>query len=138
MPDDLNHLFAPPVAIDSDFLDHVLVVIANLGINQSCVGMAGRLHALADDLEMIATGRTPDAVVLARAPVLSAWSYLADANGVRLMGVVQGHPNVGPGPILTSPLYAIDPQLQWARTLSRFYRLGECRQKSESRARGAH
>ena len=119
-------ILSPAIAIDNDFFDHLLVTIANLGIPQSCVDMSVRLRPLADDLDAIARGRSPKANVLACAPILSKWCFFAAPGGVRLMGVVDGHPEAGPGPILTSPLYAVDPKLEWARTLSRFYRLGDC------------
>ena len=119
-------ILAPAIAIDSDYFDHLLVMIANLGIPQSCVDMGVRLRPLADDLDAIARGRSPQANVLARAPILSDWCFFAAPGGVCLMGVVDGHPDAGPGQILTSPLYAVDPKLEWARTLSRFYRLGDC------------
>lgn len=43
---------------------------------------------------------------------------------VALTGVVSGHPEVGPGPVVTSGLYYLDPIAGYARTLSRWYKLG--------------
>lgn len=40
-----------------------------------------------------------------------------------LAGLVTGHPLLGGDYITTSPLIALPPELSWARTLSRFYRL---------------
>ena len=121
-----HSIIAPPIAIDSNYFDHLLVTIANLGIPQSCNGIGAKLRPLADDLDAIAKGRLPEADVLAHAPILSKWAFFAAPGGVRLMGVVEGHPKARPGPILTSMLYAVDPKLEWARTMSRFYRLGDC------------
>ena len=126
MSSSTTSILAPAIAIDSDYFDHLLVTIANLGIPNSCAGMSVRLRSLADDLDAIARGRSPEVDVLARAPILSEWCFFAAPGGVRLMGVVEGHREAGPGPILTSTLYAVDPKLEWARTLSRFYRLGDC------------
>jgi hypothetical protein len=125
MPQYFHSISDPQIAIDSNFLDHLLVTIANFGIAQSCEGMGGRLRCLADDLDAIAEGRAPDAEILVRAPTLSRWSFFGAPDGVHLMGVVEDHPHAGPGPILTSMIFAIDPSLTWARTLSRFYRLGD-------------
>jgi hypothetical protein len=45
-------------------------------------------------------------------------------SGLALTGFVAGHPRLGAMAIVTSPLWVLDPELCWARTLSRFYRLG--------------
>ncbi|WP_422394811.1 DUF6634 family protein [Pelagibacterium nitratireducens] len=37
---------------------------------------------------------------------------------------VQAHPYLDNGPIVTSEVYALDHAAGWARTFSRFYRLG--------------
>ncbi|MGA8171811.1 MAG: DUF6634 family protein, partial [Methylocystis sp.] len=41
-----------------------------------------------------------------------------------LEGVVEGHPIFGSRPINTSPLWLLNTEKNWARSLSRFYRLG--------------
>ncbi len=131
-------ILAPPIAIDSDYFDHLLVTIANLSIPHSCNGMGVKLRPLADDLDAIAEGRSPDAEILAQAPVLSNWAFFAAPGGIRLMGVVEGHPEARPGPILTSMLYAVDSKLEWARTLSSFNRLGDCAPPHVPNASGLH
>ena len=35
-----------------------------------------------------------------------------------------GHPDVGPGYVVTSPVVFVGPGAAWARTVSRFYTLG--------------
>ncbi len=80
---------------------------------------AERLERLAFDLRLIeANGGRPTVDQLANAPELSAWRRSLRATHV-LIGSVQGHPRIGPGPIMTSPLVA--DGAGWARTLSRFY-----------------
>ena len=138
MSQTLNKTLAAQVALDDHYLDHLLVLIANLGRPESCGEIAARLGPLASDLTRIAEGRDPRDEVLARAPVLTNWSYFSDPGGVRLMGLVAGHPSAGPGPILTSILFAIDPQLKWARTLSRFYVLGDYARPFDPNESGPH
>ncbi|SIT17948.1 DUF6634 family protein [Paracoccus saliphilus] len=63
---------------------------------------------------------------LAAAPVLELWRPLANIHAaVVLWGQVTGHPRIGASTITTSRLIALDRQAGWARTYSRWYRLGE-------------
>ena len=43
---------------------------------------------------------------------------------VRLIGVVSGHPSIADGWCTTSVVLAADEAAGWARTVSRYYRLG--------------
>jgi len=80
---------------------------------------AERFERLAFDLRLIAANSgKPTVEQLASAPTLSTWRRSVSAASV-LIGSVQGHPRVGPGPIVTSLVIADGPD--WARTLSRFY-----------------
>ena len=81
------------------------------------------LRALADDLDRFAAGQSPSEAELSEAPLLTGWALVAEPT-FRLAGHVEGHPSCGPGPVMTSPLWQIDPSLTWGRTLSRLYRLG--------------
>jgi hypothetical protein len=86
--------------------------------------LTARLRALADDLDRIAQGDAPTAADLARAPLLVDWRFMLSWAGVGLVGFAAGHPLLGAKTIATSPLWVLDPALRWARTLSRFYKLG--------------
>jgi hypothetical protein len=86
--------------------------------------LTARLRALAGDLDRIAQGDAPTAADLARAPLLVDWRFMLTWAGAGLVGFVAGHPLLGTKHIATSPLWALDPALRWARTLSRFYKLG--------------
>jgi hypothetical protein len=86
--------------------------------------LTARLRALADDLDRIAAGEAPTTADLAHAPLLVDWRLMLTWAGVGLVGFVAGHPLRGSRTIATSPLWVLDPELRWARTLSRFYRLG--------------
>jgi hypothetical protein len=79
------------------------------------------LRALADDLERMAMFVPGDAE-LADAPLLADWDFSIRAV-TNLGGTVVGHPLLGCRSIYTSEVFAIDADLRWARTFSRFYRL---------------
>lgn len=76
--------------------------------------------------DRITAGTAPDARALETAPLLSGWQRgTVPAHEPVLFGRVEGHPCLpGPRTIATSRLLALDPVLGWARTSSRWYRLG--------------
>jgi hypothetical protein len=86
--------------------------------------LAARLRCLADDLDRIAVGQAPTPTELERAPLLVDWRLIFALRGLSLIGFVAGHPLLGAKHIITSPLWVLDRDLHWARTLSRLYRLG--------------
>ncbi len=82
-----------------------------------------RIRAMCDDIDAVLAGLPPSERLLADAPVLQGWrktSYPA----LCLAGFVSGHPTIRSGPLVSSQLYMVDPEQKWARTMSRFYRLG--------------
>lgn len=63
---------------------------------------------------------------LAGAPRLDRWQPVIDRRQVLLLsGEVTGHPRLPDGPVITSRLLALDASAGWARTASRWYRLGQ-------------
>jgi hypothetical protein len=102
---------------------HMMIVRA-LAPDAITPDLTARLRALADDLDRIAAGEAPTAADLAPAPLLVDWRFMLTWAGVSLAGFVAGHPLRGSRHIATSPLWVLDPDLRWARTLSRFYKLG--------------
>jgi len=84
------------------------------------------LRALFRDLRAIHAGSGPDPKLLASAPLLTGWRLVLAPDGLRLTGDVAGHPKLGQRKgIVTSPVFALDPRAwAWARTWSRYYRLG--------------
>lgn len=63
--------------------------------------------------------------ILAHAPQLELWLPVRNAFGVlALWGQVTDHPALGRDDIVTSPLVAWKPDDGWARSVSRWYRLG--------------
>lgn len=85
--------------------------------------LAERIHALSRDLTLIQQLRAPSVRDFAAAPLLENWTvgYRLD---VALVGTVIGHPAIKDGAVTTSPLYYLDQKAGYARTLSRWYRLG--------------
>lgn len=86
--------------------------------------LTARLRRLADDLDRVAAKRAPTPAELKQAPLLVDWRILMTFRGLCFVGFAAGHPLLGSKQIVTSPLWVLDPDLRWARTLSRFYRLG--------------
>ena len=85
---------------------------------------ARRAKSLADDLRRIAAGDLPTAADLDGVPVIDRWTVSVRAESC-LVGVVSGHPSVGQmRPGATTSLFAFAPDLGWARTWNRYYRLG--------------
>ena len=86
-----------------------------------------RLKALVADLEAVRSGRS-GTVLPETAPLLDQWD-LAQRTAICLVGRSNGHPLL-PGmgrQIATSELWLMSADRRWARTSSRWYRLGEPR-----------
>ncbi|MEP2757737.1 MAG: DUF6634 family protein [Hyphomicrobiales bacterium] len=85
-----------------------------------------KLQALLDDLKALRAGNYPSNDTLATAPLLN--DYLLIKRGIAaLSGDVSGHPIISGnnGPMVSSPLFVVLKDIGAARTLSRWYRLGE-------------
>lgn len=83
-----------------------------------------RLRRLLADVEALAAGHGPNAATLADAPELANWALAAHATPC-LVGEFLGHPKIRYGQTgKTSDLWILAPSYGYARTLSRFYRLG--------------
>ena len=85
--------------------------------------LAAHLKRLSTDLVEIAGGRGPRPEDLADAPTLDEY-VVAEKTLPCLVGVQSGHPSVTGSRIQTSEMYVLDERSGWARTLSRYYRLG--------------
>lgn len=86
--------------------------------------LACKLSALAEDLQQIARGEHPTERALREAPILMDWRVSLSPMP-HLVGTVVGHPEIADGRICrTSELVTFDPVSGYARTFSRFYRLG--------------
>ncbi len=101
--------FGPNIEIDHEAFDREIA----------------RFRNLADDLEKLAQGNWPSIHENPDAPFLEQ-RRLAVRPVPILVGLVSGHP-ILPGirrEIITSELVALSARLGWARTRSRWYRLG--------------
>jgi hypothetical protein len=87
-----------------------------------------RLQRLAADLAALRDGHGPTAADLSGAPILDSWTF-AKSPASCLIGLVSDHSLLlGAGrPIVTSDLWILAEHQGWARTLSRWYRLGRRR-----------
>ncbi|MCL7406933.1 hypothetical protein MWN63_13180 [Paradonghicola geojensis] len=89
------------------------------------------LDKFATSIEAIYRGATDSE--LNEAPLLSDW-ILANQGFPHFQGVAQGHPLLPAGPFRSSIALFIAPDLSHARTLSRWYRLGDMKPPSSSRS----
>ncbi|MFC5738825.1 DUF6634 family protein [Sinirhodobacter huangdaonensis] len=79
-----------------------------------------------------AAEKGPSKSDLSTAPKLNLWIPQVNYRGeLVLEGEVKAHPILGDDVIITSPLIALDPDRRWARTTSRWYRLGQCQLVTE-------
>jgi hypothetical protein len=84
----------------------------------------------ADAVHAVTTA--PTTQELQEAPLLDGWiAAMAYTGHLLLLGTVEGHPTAGSGTISTSPLVKIDTDAGYARTLSRWYRLGRPMQDTD-------
>ena len=99
------------------------IIIGRRAIAGDIAGEVARLEALVRDMASIASGHRPGDDELAGAPIIDHWSVALRPLPC-LIGGVHGQPNLR-GPIsATSGLCIFAPDLGWARTVSRYYRLG--------------
>jgi len=83
-----------------------------------------RLTNLLIDLRSLRSGVLPEQSVLEKSPMIECWS-LGERPVRCLTGFFIDHPKIDDGsPGLTSDLFFIDVNHGFARTRSRFYRLG--------------
>lgn len=82
------------------------------------------LENLVTDLKAIQAGTSPTRAELEYAPLLDLYR-LQPYMTFCLSGRVTGHPLLGDTQIHTSQLWAFNSKEGWARTFSRYYRLGD-------------
>ncbi|QGY03248.1 hypothetical protein MMSR116_16170 [Methylobacterium mesophilicum SR1.6/6] len=90
----------------------------------SLAEIARRRADAARDADLLASGWRPTAAQLADAPFIDQWSETTypGTGEPAVYGRVTGHPLLGAGPAITSPIIAQGPG--WIRTEGRFYRIG--------------
>ncbi|MFC0242636.1 DUF6634 family protein [Rhodopseudomonas telluris] len=82
-----------------------------------------RLTSLARDCALLEHDISFVEARLRTAPTLDLYVPMLTPLGLRLVGQVTDHPQLGSRWIITSQLWFADPGGRWARTLSRFYNL---------------
>lgn len=100
-----------------------MLIITRNGVDRDAGEALRCIQALSTDLAKIADGHLPGPE-LADAPFLDNYAPTFRMAPC-LTGMVQGHPSVNQPAVLTSNLWAYAPELGWARTLFRYYRLGK-------------
>ncbi len=99
------------------------IIVDRHAVAGDVAGEIARLESLLVDLERIGSGKLPTQEELAGAPLLDPFGF-----GTRelpcLIGGNHGHPLLRGPVIKTTEVWVFAPNLGWARTLSRFYRLG--------------
>lgn len=93
--------------------------------DETLILQTARLLALADDLERVHRGVPPEEMAGDATPILDRW-VVAQRIVPCLAGLSTGHPLlVGQGRLIaTSDLWLLSEDRAWARTLSRWYRVG--------------
>ncbi|WP_112311566.1 DUF6634 family protein [Pseudogemmobacter bohemicus] len=95
-------------------------------------------HSKAAQAVLDGTAIDPTEGELSEAPFLNRWEVVRDAFGYTILyGHVAGHPTLEGPAIRTSPLLRLNVSAGWARTCSRFYRLGAPLGQAGSVARNA-
>jgi hypothetical protein len=86
--------------------------------------LASRLRGLADDCDRLNVGGAVSPILLQSAPLLEDWVPAVTPEGLQLIGHASSHPIHGDRMVMTTQVWFADPDGNWIRTLSRFYRLG--------------
>jgi hypothetical protein len=101
------------------------------GAGEQLAAETARFRALLRDMERILEGVLPETLVSEEPPLLDRW-LLGNMLTPALVGLSTGHPAL-PGinrPIATSPVLLMSADMSWARSLSRWYRLGRPAERS--------
>ena len=99
------------------------IVVSHRGIFGDVAGTIARLESLIHDIERLGSGNMPSTRELESAPLLEPFT-IATQSRPCLIGGISDHPTLKGPVITTSELWIMAPELGWARTYSRLYRLG--------------
>lgn len=100
------------------------IIVGDRRIVGDLAGEIARLEALVSALERFGNEQMPSEQELAAAPLLNPFT-IGSRSLPCLIGGNGGHPTLRGPMIQTSEVWVMAPQLGWARTYSRLYRLGE-------------
>ena len=99
------------------------IIVSRQGITGDLQGDIARLECLLADLRHLSNGYLPADRNIGVAPLIEPWGHGSRPEPC-LIGRMHGHPICRSGLSATSGLWVFAPELGWARTLNRFYRLG--------------
>ncbi len=99
------------------------IIVKRDGVRGAIAEEIARLESLIADLRRLRRLDLPTAEQPEGAPIIDDYELGARLDRC-LTGMVWGHPRLGNRPAVTTGLWAWAPELGWARTLSRYYRLG--------------
>ena len=99
------------------------IIVGHRRIVGDVAGEIARLESLVAALDRIGGGEMPTAAELKAAPLLDPYR-LDTCTMTCLIGANRDHPTLKGPVICTTEVWALAPELGWARTLSRLYRLG--------------
>ena len=98
------------------------IVVVNNEPHGDLRGYIRRLETLVDHLKKLSEGRFPTNEELRQVPLLDRYQPAVRPADC-LEGYVEGHPTLT-GAMTTSELWSFAPELGWARSTSRLFRLG--------------
>lgn len=101
-----------------------MFIAKNNGLHRPVAEDVRKLRALADDLERLAAGQGPNAADLANAARVDGYEIITRPVPA-LYGLNSGHPSLVSETLQTTQLWVLNTTEGWARTYSRFYRLGQ-------------
>ena len=100
------------------------IIVGHRQMVGDIAGELARLETLVSALERFGNGEMPTASELEAAPLIHPFT-IGTLRLPCLVGGNIGHP-IRTGPVIrTSEVWVMAPELGWARTYSRLYRLGE-------------
>jgi hypothetical protein len=101
-----------------------MIVVGEAGVRGPIERYTTKLRALLSDLQDLEAGRLDWQARIVDAPMLHPW-WLTCRQEPCLRGGNFGHPTLTADALTTSGLWILSETQGWARTFSRFYRLGE-------------
>lgn len=107
----------------------MVIFSQGLAAGETLARETARLTSLVADMERILAGTLPETIVTEAPPILDRW-VLGSRVVPCLVGLSTGHPElVGHNRMIsTSDVWLLSDDMAWARTASRWYRLGRPRE----------
>lgn len=101
----------------------MVITVSQHGPDRDISREVKKTEELLADLKRFTQKQFPTQEELEEAPLIDEY-VIVPRSAHALSGLVHEHPRLGTTSIMTTQLWVIAPSLGWARTWSRFYRLG--------------